>query len=65
MNELDKLLAEVDKIDDDDEWLEAEHDTVQQYCEDKNYRMTEDETETIRSRGMEESFENWIEFNEI
>ena len=40
MNELDKLLVEVDKIEDDDKWLEAEHDTVQQYCEDKNYEMT-------------------------
>lgn len=65
MNELGKLLVEVDKIEDDDKWLEAEHDTVQQYCEDKNYEMTEDEMETIRSRGLEESFESWIEFKEI
>lgn len=65
MNELDKLLVEVDKIEDDDKWLEAEHDTVQQYCEDKNYEMTEDEMETIRSRGLEESFESWIEFKEM
>lgn len=65
MNELGKLLVEVDKIEDDDKWLEAEHDTVQQYCEDKNYEMTEDEMETIRSRGLEESFESWIEFKEM
>ena len=62
MNELDKLLVEVDKIEDDEEWIEAEHDTVQQYCEDKNYKMTEDEMKTIRSRGLEESFEDWVEF---
>lgn len=65
MNELDKLLVEVDKIEDDDEWLETEHDIVQQYCEDKNYKMTEDEKATIRSRGLEESFENWVEFKEM
>ena len=62
MNELDKLLEEVDKIEDDDKWIEEEHDTVQQYCEEKNYVITEDEMETIRSRGLEESFESWIEF---
>lgn len=65
MNELDKLLVDVDKIEDDNKWLEKEHDTVQQYCEDKNYKMTEDEMETIRSRGLEESFENWVEFKEL
>ena len=27
--------------------------------------MTEDEMETIRSRGLEESFENWVEFKEL
>ena len=27
--------------------------------------MTEDEMETIRSRGLEESFESWIEFKEM
>lgn len=65
MNELDKLLVDVDKIEDDNKWLETEHDAVQQYCEDKNYKMTEDEMETIRSRGLEESFENWVEFKEL
>lgn len=65
MNKLDKLLEEVDKIEDDDKWIEKEYDTVQQYCEDKNYVMTEDEMETIRSRGLEESFENWVEFREM
>lgn len=65
MNELDKLLVDVDKIEDDNKWLETEHDTVQQYCEDKNSKMTEDEMETIRSRGLEESFENWVEFDYI
>lgn len=65
MNELDKLLVEVDKIEDDDKWLKVEYDTVQQYCEDKNYEMTEDEMETIRSRGLEEPFESWVEFKEM
>lgn len=59
MNELDKLLAEVDKIEDDEKWLEIERDTVQQYCEDKNFEMTEDEMETIRSRELEDFFYDW------
>lgn len=59
MNELDKLLAEVDKIEDDEKWLETERDTVQQYCENKNFEMTEDEMETIRSRELEDFFYYW------
>lgn len=64
MNELDKLLAEVDKIEDDEKWIEAERDTVQQYCEDKNFQMTEDEMETIRSRELDGYFEMWLECKE-
>lgn len=61
ISELDKLLAEVDKIEDGEKWIEAERDTVQQYCEDKNFQMTEDEMETIRSRELEDFFDDWVE----
>ena len=58
MNELDKILHELnEKIENDEEYMEAEHDAVQQYCEDHNYKMTDDEMETIRAFGYEESFE--------
>lgn len=59
VNKLDKLLAEVDKIEDGEKWIKAERDTVQQYCEDKNFQMTEDEMETIRSRELEDFFYDW------
>ena len=65
MNELDKLLIEVDKIEEDDEWIEMENETIHQYCEDKNYKMTESEMETIRSRGAEGAFKNWVKFKEM
>ena len=65
MNELDKILHELnEKIEDDEEYVEAEHDVVQQYCEDHNYKMTDDEMETIRVFGYEESFDIWVEFND-
>lgn len=65
MNELDKILHELnEKIKDDEEYVEAEHDAVQQYCEDHNYKMTDDEMETIRVFGYEESFDIWVEFND-
>ena len=65
MNELDKILHELnEKIEDDEKYMKAEHVAVQQYCEDHNYKMTADEMETIRAFGYEESFEIWLEFNE-
>lgn len=58
MNELDKILHELNKkIENDEEYMEAEHDAIQQYCEDHDYNMTDDEMETIRAFGYEESFE--------
>jgi len=65
MNELDKILHKLNEnIEDDEEYIEAEHDAVQQYCEDHNYKMTDDEMETIRVFGYEESFDIWVEFEE-
>ena len=65
MNELDKIHCKLNKnIEDDEEYVEAEHDAIQQYCEDHNYKMTDDEMETIRAFGYEESFNIWVEFNE-
>ena len=65
MNELDKILHKLNEnIEDDEEYIEAEHDVVQQYCEDHNYKMTDDEMETIRAFGYEESFDIWVEFEE-
>ena len=46
-------------------WNKAIKAVKNHYCEDKNYEMTEDEMKTIRSRGLEESFENWVEFKEM
>lgn len=65
MNELDKILHKLNEnIEDDEEYIEAEHDAVQQYCEDHNYKMTDDEMETICVFGYEESFDIWVEFEE-
>ena len=92
MNELDKILHKLNEnIEDDEEYIKAEHDAVQQYCvqilleryayseisdtsiliqrnlqycEDHNYKMTDDEIETIRAFGYEESFDIWVEFEE-
>lgn len=60
---LRKYLEEnkIDQIEDDQEFMESEYNAVQTYCEIIGYLITDDDLETIKSRGLEESFINWKE----
>lgn len=60
---LRKYLEEnkIDQIEDDQEFMEAEYDAIQTYCEICGYLITNADLKTIKSRGrgLEESFINW------
>lgn len=60
---LRKYLEEnrIDQIEDDQEFVEAEHDAIQTYCEICGYSITDEDLKTIKSRGMEECFADWKE----
>lgn len=51
----------IDQIEDDQEFMEAEYDAIQTYCEICGYSITDADLKTIKSRGrgLEESFTNW------
>lgn len=49
----------IDKIKDDQEFVEAEYDAIQTYCKICGYIITDADLEAIKSRGLEESFINW------
>lgn len=53
----------IDQIEDDQEFMEAEYNAIQTYCENCGYCITSDDLNTIRSRGrgLEDSFEHWKE----
>ena len=59
------LLAEylkkmkIDDIEDDQEFMDAEYHAVRAYCDIYGYSVTDADMETIRARGLEETFENW------
>lgn len=61
MNALDKILMEIDKIEDDAEFCEAEHDAILDYCSKCNFKLTDDEMETIKARGLYDSFLFWLD----
>lgn len=48
----------IDEIEDDQEFCDAEHDAIQEYCEERGYDLSEDDVREIRSRGEEETFLN-------
>ena len=46
----------IDKISDDQKFMEEEYNTVQTYCEICGYEITDEDLAVIRSRGLYESF---------
>ena len=47
----------VDQITDDEEFCTMEHDVVMDYCRSREFCLSEEDMETIRTRGLEEDFE--------
>lgn len=59
---LRELLLEVDRIEDDQEFSDEEYETIQNYCINKKFELSDDDMEVIHSRYFDASFENWKEF---
>lgn len=49
----------IDQIKDDREFIEVEYDAIQTYCEICGYSILDEDLDTIKSRGLEESYINW------
>lgn len=51
----------IDQIEDDQEFMEAEYNAIQTYCENCGYCITADDLMEIKSRGrgLKDSFINW------
>lgn len=58
---LNKYLEDnkIDQIADDQEFMEAEYDAIQTYCEICGYSISDEDLEVIMSRGLDGSFINW------
>lgn len=55
---LNKYLEDnkIDQIADDQEFMEAEYDTIRTYCEICGYSISDEDLEVIMSRGLDGSF---------
>lgn len=49
----------IDQIENDQEFMEAEYNAIQTYCENCGYSITEADLNIVKSRGLEDSFINW------
>ena len=59
MNELDKIIKELSFIEDDQKYMETEFEAVRDFCEERNFQLSEDEENTIKSIGLEDWIEDW------
>ena len=59
MNELDKIIQELSFIEDDQKYMETEFEAVRDFCEERNFQLSEDEKNTIKSIGLEDWIEDW------
>lgn len=64
----------IDQIEDDTEFCYKEHDSIMDYCTERNFLITEDDLLCIIERGLNDSFEYrraehikdlWLEFGDI
>ena len=52
---LRELLAEVDKIEDDEEFMRTEFETVAEYCREKHFKLSNEDKRIIAARGLEDT----------
>lgn len=64
MSELSKYLQRegIDQIEDDEDFCQIEYETIIEYCEKRNFKLSDEDMDTIISRGLEESFYIWRDF---
>lgn len=53
------MLSDIDKIEDDQEFMETENDFIRDYCIEHNFALSEENMNEIKNRGMEDAFEFW------
>lgn len=54
-----ELLAEVDKIEDDEEFVKAEFEIISEYCHKNNFEISAEDEDIIRARGLGGWFDDW------
>lgn len=59
MSKLKELLIEIDKIENDQEFMERESDVIKEYCIEHNFELSEDDMNEIKNRGLDDGFEFW------
>lgn len=59
MSKLNEYLDDIDSIEVDEEFCEMKSEKVYEYCEALNFQLSDDDMQTIVSRGLEDSFEFW------
>lgn len=64
---LHEVLTEIDNIEDDEEFMQAEFEAVRDYCIQKEWKLTDEEWSIIRSRGIEDAINdsklNWKRYH--
>lgn len=59
MSNLKELLKEIDKIEDDQEFMERENDFVREYCIEHDFNLSDDDMNEIENRGLSDGYEFW------
>ena len=59
---LREVLEPLDQIEDDAEFIEAEHDAAIEYFENHGYELSDDDMDTVESRGLYGDYEanKWL-----
>lgn len=60
MGKLKTILSKkIDVIEDDQDFMIAEHNAILEYCSDKNFILSDSDMRTIIERGHKGFFEDW------
>lgn len=52
-------VSGIDDIVDDQVFIEEENEFLREYCEKRNFNLSEEDLEEISNRGMDDAFESW------
>jgi len=59
------LDNKIDDIEDDNKFIIVEYLVVQNYCEKQKYKLSDEDIETLKSRGLYDSFLTWESFYKL
>ena len=49
----------IDNITDDEKFMYEEYEAVRDYCKELNYKISDEDIKTLKSRGLYDSFLDW------